>query len=58
MSVILLNLLIKVLSRIPLTHEEIVERRKLLSEKGSPERTRSVSVRYLLLPFVTLSGLS
>ncbi|XP_033098089.1 leucine-rich repeat-containing protein 71-like isoform X27 [Anneissia japonica] len=30
--------LAEVLSRFPLTHEEVVERRKLLSEKGSPDR--------------------
>ncbi|XP_071942274.1 leucine-rich repeat-containing protein 71-like isoform X15 [Antedon mediterranea] len=28
----------EVLSRFPLTHEEVVERRKLLSEKGSPDQ--------------------
>ncbi|XP_048251242.1 leucine-rich repeat-containing protein 71-like isoform X4 [Haliotis rufescens] len=29
------------LSRFPLTHEEVVERRRLISEKGSPERNKS-----------------
>ncbi|CAH1789534.1 unnamed protein product [Owenia fusiformis] len=31
----------EMLSRFPLTHTEVVERRKLLSEKGSPERQKS-----------------
>ena len=32
------------ISRFPLSHEEIVERRKLLSEKGAPEGQKSVSI--------------
>ena len=33
----------QVLSRFQLTHEEIVERRKLMSEKGSPDGHKPVS---------------
>ena len=36
--------ILQVLSRFQLTHEEIVERRKLMSEKGSPERQKPVSL--------------
>lgn len=35
----------EVFSRFPLTHAEVVERRKLLREKGSPDRTSGKSVR-------------
>ncbi|KAL3862655.1 hypothetical protein ACJMK2_008609 [Sinanodonta woodiana] len=33
--------LAEVLQKFPLTHEEVVERRKLLSDKGSPDRNKS-----------------
>ena len=34
----------EVFSRFPLTHAEVVERRKLLRDKGSPDRTSGKSV--------------
>ena len=36
----------ELLSRFPLTHEEVVERRKLLRDKGSPDRGSGKSVSY------------
>ena len=39
----------EVLSRFPLTHDEVVERRKLNSDKGSPDRQKSVSTHNIFI---------